>query len=166
MSHDQFEQFLKEHKNSIYCYLLRFVEIDDDAQDLLQDSCLAFYRKLDEIRQETAINYMYRIAHNTALNWLKQSKRYLLKPGSDFERIADTPSGKDGFEVVNKAIALLPSKLSGVVHMYYYDKMSYKEISAQTGKSVKAIDSMLNRARAKLRKRIKLQSDGSLELNQ
>ena len=161
MSPDQFEQFFRRYKNNLYVYLLRFVEIDDDAQDLLQDSCIAFYKKLDEIKPETAINYMYKIAHNTALNWTKQRRRFLLKPSSDFERIADKPAPKDHYEAVNKAIAMLPSKLARVVHMYYYDKLSYKEISSQTGKSIKAIDSMLNRARTKLRKRIIMHEDGS-----
>ena len=70
MSHEHFELFLKDNKHKIYGYLLRFVDNDDDAQDLLQDVFIAFYRKLDRIYPETAINYMYRMAHNMALNWL------------------------------------------------------------------------------------------------
>lgn len=164
MKQELFEPFLRENKNRIYGYLLRFVENDDDAQDLLQDVCLAFYRRLDQIKPETAINYMYRMAHNTALNWLKQRKRMILKPSSDFDRLAGPTPRTDSHEIVNKAIARLPQNLAVVVHMYYHDSLSYKEISEQTGKSVKAVDSILNRARVKLRKGIKMHEDGSLEL--
>jgi len=164
MSPDSFEQFLKEHRHKIYGYLLRFVDVDDDAQDLLQEVCIAFYRRIDSIRPETAVCYMYRMAHNTALNWRKQRNRTLLKPAMDFERIPGTVPMTDRYQIVNKAIAQLPANLSAVVHMYYYDRLSYKEISVQTGKSIKAIDSMLDRARSKLRKRIRIDGDGDFEL--
>lgn len=164
MKPEQFEPFLRENKNRIYGYLLRFVENDEDAQDLLQDVCLAFYRRLELIESETAINYMYRMAHNIALNWLKRRKRTVLKPASDFDRLAGSSPKPDIHEIVNQAIARLPQKMAVIVHMYYHDKMSYKEISEQTGKSVKAVDSILNRSRAKLRKGIKVNEDGSLEL--
>lgn len=166
MSPESFESFLKINKNRIYGYLLRFVEIDDDAQDLMQELCIAFYHKIEQIESETALSYMYRMAHNMALNWRKRNAKTFLRPNDDFDRMKSIDEVTERPFVVNKAIAKLPPKLATIVHMYYYDKMSYKEISLQTGRSIKAVDSMLNRARIKLRRLIRLNDDGSFELTQ
>lgn len=140
------------------------MDIDDDAHDLLQEVCIAFYNKIERIKPETAICYMYRMAHNAALNWKKQRNKTVLKSPAVFERIAAVDAKTDRYDIVNKAIASLPPNLALVIHMYYYDKLTYLEMSIQTGKSVKAIDSMLNRARIKLRKKIKMDEDGAFKL--
>jgi RNA polymerase sigma factor (sigma-70 family) len=104
------------------------------------------------------------MAHNAALNWKKQRNKTVLKSPAVFERIAAVDAKTDRYDIVNKAIASLPPNLALVIHMYYYDKLTYLEMSIQTGKSVKAIDSMLNRARIKLRKKIKMDEDGAFKL--
>ncbi len=164
MAPEQFDHFISTNKNRIYNYILRFVDIDEDAQDILQDVFIAFYDRLDSIKHETALPYMYRMAHNMALNWKKASKRHVLKPSEDFERIPDKPIVTENYTALNQAIALLPVKLAMVVQLFYYDKLSYKEIASELKLSSKAVDSLLNRARRKLRDSITINEHGSFEL--
>jgi RNA polymerase sigma-70 factor (ECF subfamily) len=164
MSQDSFEQFFKDNRNKVYNYLLRFVEIDDDAQDLLQEVCIAFYDRIGQIRQETALPYMYRMAHNLALNWRKTRKKHLLRPTSDFDRLTSAESKTADYGAINEAIAGLPVKLAMAVHMFYFDKLSYREIGGLMGISTKAVDSLLDRARRKLRRRLRIGGDGNFEL--
>lgn len=164
MSPDSFEQFFKDNRNKVYNYLLRFVEINDDAQDLLQEVCIAFYDRIEQIRPETALPYMYSMAHNMALNWRKTQKKHLLRAAGDFDRLPAAEPKPVSYEVLNAAIAALPVKLATVVHMFYFDKLSYREIGSQLEISVKAVDSLLDRARRKLRRNIGTGEDGTLEL--
>ena len=164
MTAADFEQFFHLHKNRLYNYILRFVDIDDDVQDLMQEVCLAFYQRIERIDEKTALAYLYRIAHNKAINWQKKIRKTVLRSNHDFDRI---PAGKgvdNSQDIVNKAIAFLPVNLGTVIHLYYFDKLSYQEIGMQLGKSVKSVDSLLTRARKKLRKHLEISVDGTMRI--
>jgi RNA polymerase sigma-70 factor (ECF subfamily) len=163
MKTEKFETFLTDNEKRIHNYLLRFVEVDDDAQDLLQNVFLAFYDRIHDIDDKTAVAYLYRMSHNMALNWIKQRKRLVLKAPEDFYNLADKPQNKEEpkYEVLNKAIRELPVKLSTVIHLQYYENLSYKEISEKLNISVKAVESLLVRAKKQLRKIIMKESGGA-----
>jgi RNA polymerase sigma-70 factor (ECF subfamily) len=162
MKPESFEKFLTENEKRIYNYLLRFVDVDDDANDLLQNVFIAFCDRIGDIEEKTAVAYLYRMAHNMALNWIKQSKKTILKAPSDFQNLRDHPqnNSEPDYAVLNKAIQELPVKLSTVIHLQYYDNLSYKEISAKLGISVKAVESLLVRAKKQLRKKIMKENGG------
>ena len=162
MKTEKFESFLTDNEKRIHNYLLRFVEVDDDAQDLLQNVFLAFYDRIHDIDDKTAVAYLYRMSHNMALNWIKQRKRFVLKAPSDFYNLADKQQNKEEqkYDVLNKAIRELPVKLSTVIHLQYYENLSYKEISEKLDISVKAVESLLVRAKKQLRKIILKENGG------
>jgi RNA polymerase sigma-70 factor (ECF subfamily) len=167
MKTEQFEAFLTDNEKRIHNYLLRFVEVDDDALDLAQNVFLAFYERINDIEEKTAVAYLYRMSHNMALNWIKQRKRFVLKDPTDFYNLADKPHNPEEpkHDVLNNAIQNLPVKLSTVIHLQYYDNLSYKAISEKLGISVKAVESLLVRAKKQLRKDILKDSRGSYVLS-
>ena len=156
MKPEQFEAFLTDNEKRIHNYLLRFVEVDDDALDLVQNVFIAFYERITDIDEKTAVAYLYRMSHNMALNWIKQRKRFILKDPTDFYNLADKPhvAEEPKHEILNKAIQNLPVKLSTVIHLQYYEDLSYKAISEKLHISVKAVESLLVRAKKQLRKEI------------
>jgi RNA polymerase sigma-70 factor (ECF subfamily) len=163
MKPESFEAFLSENEKRIYNYLLRFVEVDDDANDLVQNVFIAFYERIRDIDEKTATAYLYRMAHNMALNFIKQNKRMILKAPSDFQNLKDTSHAAPeiDYSILDKALQELPVKLSTVIHLQYYDNLSYKEISSKLGISVKAVESLLVRAKKQLRKKIIKENGGS-----
>jgi len=156
MNRDRFEAFLTENEKRIYYYILRFVDTDDDALDLVQNVFLAFYEKLDDIDDKTALAYLYRMAHNMSINWAKQHRRYILKAPSDFQNLSSPrpPTTNPAHKLLNNAITTLPVKLSTVIHLQYYENLSYKDISDKLNISVKAVESLLVRAKKLLRKKM------------
>jgi RNA polymerase sigma-70 factor (ECF subfamily) len=162
MHPDRFESFLSENEQRIHNYILRFMDVDEDAKDLVQNVFIAFYDRLKDIDDKTALAYLYRMAHNMAINWQKKSRKYLLKSPEAFQNIPGKnyhPEATD-YSILNKAIASLPVKLSTVIHLQYYDNLSYKEISSRLSISVKAVESLLVRAKKLLRKKIMQESGG------
>lgn len=67
--------YFAEYRAEIYRFLMRVVECEHTAQDLTQDT----YLRLIDHRQEQPIEnpraYMYRIANNLALDYLRAQKR-------------------------------------------------------------------------------------------
>ncbi len=156
MQPERFEAFLSENEQRIFNYILRFVDVNDDAQDLVQNVFIAFYERLADIDDKTALAYLYRMAHNMSINWQKQRRRFILKSPEAFQNMPgkNYHAESTDYSAVNEAIATLPVKLSTVIHLQYYDNLSYKDISARLGISVKAVESLLVRAKRLLRKKI------------
>jgi len=155
MRSDRFEAFLKANERRIYHYLYHITGNEADTQDLMQAVFLVFYEHIDRIEEGTATAYLYRIAHNKAISHVKQSARYLVTDPVRFQSLAQPASKEpEDYQFLRRALSDLPVKLSTVIHLQYYDKLSYKEIAEQLGISIKAVESLLVRAKKLLRKKI------------
>jgi len=160
MKKEHFEAFLSKNENRIYRYLLGLCANEQDALDVLQTVFIAVYQNLDRIEDATALAYTYKIAHNKCMNFLKARSRYIPVDPVAFTNIPDTATSaiEPDYRALNGAIASLPPKLAAVIQLQYYEKLSYKDISAQLGISVKAVESLLVRAKRILRKKMMQES--------
>lgn len=155
MKKEQFEGFLSSNEKRIYNYIWTLVRHEADAQDVLQASFMAFYEHIDGIEDATALAYLYRISHNKSMNLLKQRSRMIPQDPEVFERIPQiNPPPEQDYSELTLAIAALPVKLSTVIHLQYYEQLSYKDISTRLGISLKAVESLLVRAKKLLRKKM------------
>jgi RNA polymerase sigma-70 factor (ECF subfamily) len=156
MKIEDFESFLKANEARIYHYLLTILANESDAQDIVQEAFLAFYEHIDAIDAATALPYLYRIAHNKALTFIKQRKRYVPRDPQDFMNLPDKAASnpEKDYSALKTAITELPIRLATVIHLQYYDRMSYKEMATHLGISVKAVESLIVRAKKILRKKL------------
>jgi len=74
MRKEQFEEFLSAHEKRIYHYLLSLLGNDSDANDVVQMVFISFYEHIDRVEEATALAYVYRIAYNKSMTFLKQKK--------------------------------------------------------------------------------------------
>jgi RNA polymerase sigma-70 factor, ECF subfamily len=157
MDVSKFEAILTENEKRIYHYLLKFVRHTEDAEDLLQSVFISFYGKMEDIEEKAAVVYLYRTAHNKAINHLKTNKRFVNTEPEKFDRIpshtyTEAPNPRE--EILKQAILELPPKLAMVVNLQSYENMSYKEIAEHLKTTVSAVESLLTRAKKILRKKI------------
>ena len=158
MDRNKFEDILRWENKKIFNYLLKILRNKEDAEDILQETFLAFYRKMDIISDETYISYLYRTAHNKALNHIKKRKKQN-KFSSNYSDMNYMAEEKNDSEPnvqksisVKKALAKLPEKYAILLELQFYQKKSYKEIADMLEMSVEAVDSKLVRAKKKLKK--------------
>jgi RNA polymerase sigma factor (sigma-70 family) len=106
--------------------------------------------------EATALAYTYKIARNKCLSFLKQKAHYINMEPERFNCIPEKTANANetDYTVLKNAISALPPRLAAVIQLQYYEKMSYKEISATLGISIKAVESLLVRAKRTLRKKI------------
>lgn len=156
MKKEHFEAFLTTNEKRIFRYLINLCSNEQDALDILQSVFIAVYQNIDRIEEATALAYTYKIAHNKCMSFLKQNNRYIQVEPSSFNNIPDRSGAEPeiDYAFLNTAVAALPPKLAAVIQLQYYDKLSYKEISSALGISVKAVESLLVRAKRILRKKI------------
>jgi len=156
MHQSQFEAFLLANEKRIYHDLLSLLSNDNDAQDLLQMVFIAFYEHIDRVEEATALSYLYKIAHNKSMTFLKQKNRYISADPRSFDHIPDRTQAvpEPDYGPLREAIRALPPRLASVIQLQYYENLSYKDISGQLGISVKAVESLLVRAKKILRKKL------------
>ncbi len=156
MRKEQFEDFMKAHFKRIYHYLLTLLGNDNDANDVVQMVFISFYEHIDRVEEATALAYVYRIAYNKSMTFLKQKNRFVqIEPGT-FDRYPDKniPEPEPDHSLLHAAIRELPPRLGSVIQLQYFEKLSYKEMADHLGISVKAVESLLVRAKKRLRKNL------------
>ncbi len=152
------------------CY--HFLGNRQDAEDVAQEVFLQVYKSAREFRQEARLStWLYRIAVNRSLNFIRDSKRYrwlknlssLLDDQSD--RINDVPASdsdrpdvaleeKERSLVVQKAIDSLPVKQKAAFVLHKYEGLSYQEIADIMQRSLSSVESLIHRAKANLQRKL------------
>lgn len=167
MNIEAFEPFLAANKDRIYNYVLNYVQINEDAQDIVQTTFIAFYTTMVKLEKDKALAYLYRIARNKALNWQRKTKRYHLKPMESFLLMPDSSGILERPEIsaLRMAIAKLPEKQGLAIQLKYFENLPYKEIASVLKVSEKQVDSLLVRAKQKLRTYLVPDGEGSYTLH-
>ncbi|MCF7792894.1 MAG: sigma-70 family RNA polymerase sigma factor [Candidatus Cloacimonetes bacterium] len=149
---------MRKQNKKIFNYLLKILRNREDAEDILQETFVAFYKKMETISQEAHVSYLYRTAHNRALNLIKKRKKRD-KHSINYSEMEHLPAGEKEAEINNKNIEILksafsqlPQKYATILEMQFYQKMSYREIAKVLETTEKAVDSRLVRAKRKLKK--------------
>ena len=153
------------------CY--KVLQSREDAEDIAQEVFIETYRSAAGLRYEDNISFwLYRISLNKSINHLKRSQNLLFRslmqletlfrhdnprnmspePHSD-DHPGDRLEAAERDEIVKKAVATLPANQQKAFILYYYEELSYKEISSVLGLSVSSVESLLFRARENLKKK-------------
>lgn len=149
-----FDRIVDELSGKLYGYLLKLVRSKEDAEDILQDVFSSFWDKMPSINPESYTSYLYRAAHNKAINRLKKEKRYV--SFNEFTHSAPVESVDDAFverknRIIREAMRTLKQKKMLALELQFYQKKSYKEIAEIMNITPNAVDSLLFRAKKKLR---------------
>lgn len=154
-----FNTIVREYSERLYWHVRRMVGSHEDTDDLLQDIFLKIWTALPSFRGEAQYyTWVWRIATNETLNWLRREKvRAALRFSSAQElavqRIEGDPyfNGTAAQRELAKAVARLPEKQRQVFVMRWWDELPYEEISAITGTSVGALKASYHLAQEKVK---------------
>ncbi|MDQ0360952.1 RNA polymerase sigma factor [Breznakia pachnodae] len=163
----QFELLYSEIIDRIYFWCYTIVGNEAEAKDATQEVMIRIYNKIDIVKQpEHFTSWMYRLARNSSLNYLRKRK------GAEFELLYDEESGKnteslikeerkdyipkEAFDLnetkklVTEFVDNLPSKQRETITLYYLDEMKVEEIAKILECSVGTVKSRLHEGRKKL----------------
>src|SRR6478752_7090040 len=72
-----FEELLDRYEDKIFRLAYRFVRNETEAKEVLQDTFLSIWRKLDTFKGDSQFgSWLYRVAANTALMRLRAQRRH------------------------------------------------------------------------------------------
>jgi len=153
-----FNLIVRKYRERLYWHIRKIVIDHDDADDVLQNTLVKTWSALNEFRGDAQLfTWLYRIATNEALTFLKAKRTKFFLPLVDVENQLknkiDNDIHFDGSELqrqLQKAILSLPEKQRIVFNMKYFDDLKYEEISEILGTSVGALKASYHHAVKKI----------------
>ena len=148
------EWVLEEYADMVYRLAIIHMKNKTDAEDVFQEVFLRFVKNSDKISTEEHLKaWLIKVTVNcckkqfdSAWNRHRASLEYDMEDSYEMEE-------KD--ESVIEAVRKLPENYRTVIHLFYYEEYSVKEISTILGQSETAVKTRLSRARDMLRNHLK-----------
>lgn len=151
-----------------------FIDNMDDAEDIAQDVCIEILESAKQFRGDSSLStWIYRLAVNKSLNFIRKNKRkQLVRQFETFFRIAANEAGTSVSEpystddplqnnesriLLDKAVNSLPDNQKTAFILNKYEEMSYKQVAEVMNLSIPSVESLLQRAKQNLQKRLIVQ---------
>jgi RNA polymerase sigma-70 factor (ECF subfamily) len=150
-----------------------FVRNTEDARDITQEVFIDILTNLHRFRAQSGLStWIYRIAVNRSLNFLRSSKRRQGRlvhsddfPDGSIDGIANLSDHKqkgpaelleqkERSGILHDAIQSLPERQQVAFTLAEYDDLTYKEIAEIMKLSLSSVESLLFRARQNLQKKL------------
>lgn len=163
-----FDQLVTKYSQKLYGLVYHMTSNKDDTHDLLQDVFAKAYRSVSKFRgKSTFYTWIYSIAVNMTLNFLKKRKRRAASSFDDIDTgIQNDPAFVDATHMsnprrqinihelqkkLNEAMMLLSEDHRAVVTMFDIQGLAHAEIGKVLGVSVGTVRSRLFYAHQQLR---------------
>jgi RNA polymerase sigma factor (sigma-70 family) len=158
-----FNLLVRTYQQRVYWLIRKMVIDHDDANDLTQETFIKVHKNLPKFRQDSQLyTWIYRIATNECLNFLRSKRRRFFLPVGDPEgellaKLASSAyiSADEVQLRLQKALLKLPDKQRLVFNLKYFDDLSYEEIAEITNTSVGALKASYHHAVKKVEEFLK-----------
>lgn len=149
MDHETFTRTAAAYKDRLFAIAFHFCKNKADAEDILQTVLLKYYRSETAFQSEEHLrNWLIRVTINEAKRLLLSPWRKRIAPLEEYAA-ATFPEQEESDLFL--AVMALPQKYRIVVHLYYYEEYSVREIAQLLGIKETTIQTRLMRARKKLK---------------
>ncbi len=159
---------VNEIYNDLYYYILKTVKNENLAADITQESCIEIITTINKLQSPEAFSvWSKRIAFHQCTRYFRKNKEILVDENEDGETIFDelvdesedalpeqVLEDKEFRKTIMDMINSLPSEQSNALLLYYYEKMSVKQIAEIQDTTEGTVKSRLNYARKAIKGKV------------
>ena len=150
MEQAEMEAIYDRLRDVVYRIVLTCCRNIQDAEDITQDVFLIRFEREEPFPDAEAEKaWMLRVAINRCRDLHRRFLRHSTVP---LELADEIPAQTEAETAVWEAVNALPDRYRTVVHLYYFEGYSVREIAEITNASETAVQTRLDRARKRLRK--------------
>ena len=151
MTDAAFEAVVKLYADMVFRLAYSYLKNRADAEDVMQETLLKLYTQDPFDTPEHERFWVVRVAVNECRRLLRSPWRCRTGP---LEEAPEPAAQEDSLELLS-AVRALPDKYSAVIHLYYYEGYSIKEIAKTLGLPAATVGTRLARGRERLRQMLK-----------
>lgn len=153
-----YSEIIRRYQGKLSHYLRKFIHDRDELEDVLQAVFIKTYENLygfDEQRKFSS--WIYRIAHNEAVNHIKKYSRISvsvdeLEPLLKDEKV-DLPQGVDNEllrQKVEEALSHMKDKYREALILFFFEQKTYEEMSEILRIPMNTVGTLISRGKKQL----------------
>ena len=160
-----YQKLVERYQDRIFGLVRHYTRNAVEIEDIVQDSFIKAYHKLETFQNQGSFaTWLYRIAINTTLDFLKRSGRSPVQAVDDPEEHIRRPAGQRNVHspsarmereeiarITQRVLAELPEIFRTVLVLREFEERSYQEMADCLGISIGTVESRLFRARARFK---------------
>ena len=148
-----FEEYIKGNKEKLYKISYIYLKNKDDAMDVIHESIVKAYKKLDNIKDLNNIDkWFIRLLINTSIDYIRKNSKMILMEDKDMEVLINkSKEQEDGF---NLLIENLNEELRLIIILKYFHGYKISEISEILNLKESQVKNKIHKALNLLRKEI------------
>lgn len=145
---DSLEEIVKKHSDMVYKIALVRTQNRAYAEDVLSDVFLRLVQHAHKLKNEEHTKaWLIRVTINCTNTYMTKAKRENARITSDLPSFSE-----ELYDETYQVVLSLPEKYKTVIHLFYYEDLSIKEISHLLKQTESATKMQLKRAKALLKK--------------
>jgi len=163
-----YQQIVKRHFEKMYALAYRMIQQGADAEDITQDVFFKLWTNRDKWTREGAMvsTWLYRVTLNRCIDYKRKPQGTTLEEAPEVED--RSPSAvtliqrSQTSKMLKEAQLKLSEQQQAALALFYQQELSNAEAAEVMGVSVNAMESLLKRARQRLREILKHSSNEML----
>ncbi len=156
---EAFAMLMEQHAPALQRFAVRLLAQQSHAEEIVQETLTRAWLKAGDYSAERArlSTWLHSIAHNLCVDWLRRQEREVpLAPVLESALTARETSEQaletlDSQDRVSRAIASLSERHRTALVLTYYQSLSNREVAEIMGVSLRALESLLVRARQQIK---------------
>lgn len=166
--HGAFATIVQRHTQMFFAAAYRMCGRQDESEDIVQEAFLKFWNKPDKFDASKGVKFttwFYRVVTNLAIDHMRRKKSH-----AGDEVIAFMPDKavfadeamvvREEKAALESAIQDLPERQKVALNLCFYEGLSNKDAADILGIGVKALESLLMRAKKSLREKFEHVEEG------
>ncbi len=166
-----FEVLYNSYSDKVFNTILSYLQNKEEAEEVLQDVFVKIFHSAKDYRGEASVStWIYRIAVNKSLDFLRKkrtlkrstsfvslfsaSNNKALNDHTDFRHPGIVVESEENAKILFAVIDLLPEKQKTVFILTQIEQLTQDQVGEIMNTTRKAIESLLSRAKANLRKKL------------
>jgi len=153
------EELVMTYNDSLIFYINGFIKNVSVSEDLVADTFVELIVKKNRFKSNYLFKtWLFKIARNNAIDYLRKQSKWRTKPFEDYEyelieneTLVKTVLDNEKNRQLHNVMKNMHNDYRDVLHLVYFEGMSYDEASTVLGKNNKQIKNLVYRAKKALK---------------
>lgn len=152
MTVTEYNTCVNNYADSVFRFIFKNIKDEEKAKDIVQDTFVKMWVKVDDIIFEKAKSYLFTAAYNTMIDAIRKDKYKANYEDHYDEYLTTNNTFNDLKEIINLAFSKLNETQRSVIMLRDYEGYSYDEIGKITGLNESQVKVYIYRARLSMKK--------------
>lgn len=147
MTTSEYNKSVDQYSDNIYRFALKNLRDSEKAKDIVQDTFMKLWVKVDDVNYEKVKSYLFTSAYHSMVDLSRKEKRAGEYNESKVKKMVHSEQYSDAKEILDAAVAKLPDIQRQMILLRDYEGYSYEEIGEITNLNESQVKVYIFRAR-------------------